>query len=101
MLNAGYTDGYRLRHGKDSGFTFPTWEPHVRLDYIFVPTGFTERLRSCEIVTGPPAETASDHLPLLAELDVPATAVADEPMTRSPDDSMTRSPGERQNHRIR
>jgi len=89
VLNAGYTDGYRLRHGKDPGFTFPTWEPHVRLDYIFVPTGFTERLRSCEIVTTATAATASDHLPLLAELEVPPIAVAHESMTRSPDDPIS------------
>ena len=87
VINAGYTDGYRLRHGNDPGFTFPAWDPHVRLDYIFVPTGFTERLRTCEIVTARPAETASDHLPLLAELEVPSTAIArgaviDVPMTR-------------------
>ncbi len=89
VLNAGYTDGYRLRHPQDPGYTFPTWAPHVRLDYVFVPTGFTERLRSCEIVTGSPAETASDHLPFLAELEVPASALVPEPMTAVAEDTIT------------
>jgi hypothetical protein len=39
MLDGGYRDGYRL-HSTDPGFTFPTWDPHVRLDYIFLPAVF-------------------------------------------------------------
>lgn len=89
VLNAGYTDGYRLRHPQEPGYTFPTWAPHVRLDYVFVPTGFTDRLRSCEIVTAPPADTASDHLPFLAELEVPASAIVPEPMTVVADEPLT------------
>lgn len=68
VLDAGYVDGYRRTHGADEGYTFPTWSPHVRLDYVFVPAGFAERLRSCDIVKGPPAPDASDHFPLVAEL---------------------------------
>ena len=28
----------------DAGHTFPTWDPHVRLDYVFVPKEFADRL---------------------------------------------------------
>jgi endonuclease/exonuclease/phosphatase family metal-dependent hydrolase len=40
----------------------------VRLDYFFVPTGFSSRIRTCEIMLHPAAPTASDHLPLMAEV---------------------------------
>ena len=32
------------------GYTFPSWAPHVRLDYLFTPPGFTSRIRGCEIL---------------------------------------------------
>jgi len=69
ILDAGYVDGYRVVHGGDVGYTFPTWAPHVRLDYIFVPSGFASRVVACEIVVHPAAPAASDHFPLLAELE--------------------------------
>jgi endonuclease/exonuclease/phosphatase family metal-dependent hydrolase len=69
VLDAGYVDLYRLGHQGISGFTFPSWAPHVRLDYVFTPTGFSNRIHSCEIVTHPAAPAASDHLPLVAEVD--------------------------------
>ena len=70
MLDAGYVDGFRRLHPEIKGYTFPTWDPHVRLDYVFVPTAFAERLKSCEVITEAPAVVhASDHLPLLAHLD--------------------------------
>jgi len=70
VLDAGYVDAYRLLHGADPGYTFPTWAPHVRLDYLFIPAGFSSRIHSCEIVTHPEAPAASDHLPLAAEVDL-------------------------------
>lgn len=70
MFDEGYIDGYR-RLNTDHGFTFPTWDPHVRLDYIFVPTAYVDRIRSCRVVTDiPEAKKASDHLPLLAEIEI-------------------------------
>jgi endonuclease/exonuclease/phosphatase family metal-dependent hydrolase len=67
MLDARYVDGYRILHSEEKGFTFPTWEPHVRLDYVFVPAPFADRLQACEIVKHiPEASRASDHFPLLA-----------------------------------
>jgi endonuclease/exonuclease/phosphatase family metal-dependent hydrolase len=68
VLDAGYQDGYRLLHGADVGYTFPTWAPHVRLDYVFVPAAFRNRLREVAVVTHPAAAAASDHHPLFAEL---------------------------------
>jgi len=68
MIEAGYTDSFRRLH-TDPGFTFPAWDPHVRLDYVFAPAMFSERVLSCEVVAdlAEPAK-ATDHLPLLAEI---------------------------------
>ncbi len=65
MLDAGYNDGYRTLHD-DKGYTFPTWDPHVRLDYVFVPRAFRERLLKCAVITEPKERirAASDHCPL-------------------------------------
>ena len=70
MLDERYIDGYR-RLNTDHGFTFPTWDPHVRLDYVFVPTAYADRVRSCRVMADiPGAADASDHFPLLAEIEL-------------------------------
>ena len=68
MIDHGYIDSFR-RLNTDHGYTFPAWDPHVRLDYAFVPAAFADRVRSCKIVDDldEPA-TVTDHLPLLAEI---------------------------------
>jgi endonuclease/exonuclease/phosphatase family metal-dependent hydrolase len=70
MLDEGYADAWRLLHPKDPGFTFPTWDPHVRLDYVFMPQRDAQRIVVCEIVQTPPEliKRASDHAPLLVEV---------------------------------
>ena len=70
MLDAGYNDGYRMLHPDVKGYTFPTWDPHVRLDYVFVPQVFAKRLLSCDVLCEPKerVQAASDHCPLIAEL---------------------------------
>jgi exodeoxyribonuclease-3 len=70
ILDARYADGFRSLHPSDAGLTFPTWNPHVRLDYVFVPGLHLPRLKACRVVTDPPTREASDHYPLLAEIDV-------------------------------
>lgn len=70
MRDSNYLDGYRLLHPSDKGYTFPVWDPHLRLDYVFVPSGFADRLIQCEVIRQPDiADKASDHFPLLAHLD--------------------------------
>jgi exodeoxyribonuclease III len=70
MLDANYSDGYRFLHAEEKGYTFPVWDPHLRLDYIFLPAAFTERLISCEVLNHDAARHASDHFPLLAQLKI-------------------------------
>ena len=68
MLEAGYVDGYRKFHG-DEGHTFTTADPHVRLDYAFLPDAMKGNLLRCEVIRDLPAvKKASDHFPLLSEL---------------------------------
>ena len=68
MLSAEYVDVYRKLHA-DPGYTFPTWDPHLRLDYSFVPKAFQSRVGRCEVVYNAPGiREASDHFPLLTEI---------------------------------
>ena len=69
VIDARYADAFRLRHPTEAGLTFPTWSPHVRLDYVFVPSAYASRLQACEVITVPPAADASDHFPLLANVE--------------------------------
>jgi exodeoxyribonuclease III len=69
VLDAGYVDAFRLEHPDDPGLTMPVPTPHVRLDYVFVPEAFKDRIISCDIVRHPDTLLASDHLPVLAELE--------------------------------
>lgn len=74
MLDAQYADGFRLLNPDIKGFTFPTWDPHLRLDYVFVPVQFAGQLKACEVVSQPAGVTrASDHFPLLAYVETNST----------------------------
>ena len=71
MLGANYIDAYRTLDPTDVGFTFPTWEPHVRLDYAFLPKPNSDRLISCKVATEAAlVKRASDHFPLRIEFRV-------------------------------
>jgi len=71
MLDAGYRDGFRHLYPDDKGYTFPVWQPHVRLDYMFVPAKYSDRLKSCEVIKEPAIVTsASDHFPLLCQFEI-------------------------------
>jgi endonuclease/exonuclease/phosphatase family metal-dependent hydrolase len=67
VIDAGYCDGFRVLHPEDPGMTMPAWDPHVRLDYVFVPRMFRQRLVACEVVRDGDVTTASDHLPVVAD----------------------------------
>jgi exodeoxyribonuclease-3 len=68
MLDGGYFDTYRMLHS-EPGWTFPAWEPNVRLDYFFVPQQYAERVVSCDVIKDiRDPEKATDHLPIVAEI---------------------------------
>ena len=71
MIDANYVDAWRtLRpNADDPGYTFPTWDPHVRLDYAFVPARYAARVTAFSIVKEPPmVKTSSDHHPIVVTL---------------------------------
>jgi exodeoxyribonuclease III len=66
---AGYQDAYRALHPHTPGYTFPATDPHIRLDYVFVPASNAQAVQQCEVLTDDDARRASDHLPLRARLE--------------------------------
>jgi endonuclease/exonuclease/phosphatase family metal-dependent hydrolase len=64
MLDATYIDCFRFLHPEKEGYTFPTWDPHLRLDYAFLLARDAEHLLDCRVIDLPAAATASDHFPL-------------------------------------
>ncbi len=42
VLNEGYVDVFRRLHPDERGSSFPVWDPHVRLDYVFASVGHAE-----------------------------------------------------------
>ncbi|HEX5494555.1 MAG TPA: endonuclease/exonuclease/phosphatase family protein [Mycobacteriales bacterium] len=51
--------------------TFPAASPRRRIDAVFADRRIT--VRSCQVIDVPDVRTASDHRPVLAELDLPDT----------------------------
>lgn len=72
MRSEGYADAWRSLHSdheKDPGYTFPVWNPHVRLDYVFTPSEFASRFTSCQVLRDADgAKAASDHFPLFVDI---------------------------------
>jgi endonuclease/exonuclease/phosphatase family metal-dependent hydrolase len=75
MRTEGYVDAWRILHMEEAGqsehpgYTFPVWDPHVRLDYVFTPAQYASHFTACEVRRTPEAVlTASDHFPLLVEI---------------------------------
>ncbi|HEX6820324.1 MAG TPA: endonuclease/exonuclease/phosphatase family protein [Ktedonobacterales bacterium] len=67
VLEANLFDCYQIQHPGEQGYTFKSWEPLARFDYIFAGEQLAKRLRGCDHVTGGETAKASDHLPVWAE----------------------------------
>ncbi|GEP45606.1 endonuclease [Brevifollis gellanilyticus] len=61
------TDTQRAVPGRRARATFPSRWPLLRLDYIFISQGL--KCQSTRVVNTPLARLASDHLPLVAEVE--------------------------------
>jgi len=72
VLDAGYRDAFRHLTPDSDGNSFPSTDPYVRLDYLFLPGDLLPRVTSCAVVRAAVARGASDHLPLVAELQSPS-----------------------------
>ena len=72
IVDAGYVD-VAVQCEPTATPTFPAWDPHLRLDYAFVPLERWVAVRSYRVVSdAPETRIASDHLPILVEVEVAA-----------------------------
>lgn len=74
------------RAGRGDGFTYDAATPHGRIDYVL--TSPDVEARGAEVV----ATDASDHLPVVADLAVPARPPAASPEASNAPDASDRSP---------
>lgn len=73
MEKNGYVDLLR-QHGSAGTASFmPITDVNVRIDYIFASTSLAPQVQSCAIWQEPPGSEASDHRPVLVELDLPSS----------------------------
>ncbi|HYT65561.1 MAG TPA: endonuclease/exonuclease/phosphatase family protein [Vicinamibacterales bacterium] len=70
VLDAGYVDAFRMLHPSDPGLTLPAATPQVRLDYLFVPSPHMSKVTCCDVIRSATAQQASDHCPLMSEIQV-------------------------------
>ena len=71
MLERGYVDAHGLHHeAREFGTSFTTSHPAARVDYVFVTAELAPAVRSCEVFKPEMARFASDHFPVVCELDV-------------------------------
>jgi endonuclease/exonuclease/phosphatase family metal-dependent hydrolase len=71
VAGAGFTDAYRAANAGFAGLTLPSGAPVIRLDYLMLDESLAGRLVACRTgEPGPVAALASDHLPVIAELDL-------------------------------
>ncbi len=70
MLSAGWVDAHAIgRRVEAFGTSFTTSAPGTRVDFIFISAGLVGRVRSCEVFKPEMARFASDHFPVVAEID--------------------------------
>jgi endonuclease/exonuclease/phosphatase family metal-dependent hydrolase len=72
ILEAGFVDAFRRLNPNEPGSTMPAVAPTVRLDYVMVGPELVPAVSACRIgeVDRALLVAASDHLPLVAELDL-------------------------------
>ena len=71
MLAAGYVDAHAVgRKAGAFGASFTTAHPAMRVDYIFVPGEMAGKVRGCEVFAAPIGRFASDHYPVVAEIEI-------------------------------
>jgi exodeoxyribonuclease III len=71
LLEHGYLDAHALHHPPaDFHTSFTTSHPATRVDYLFVTPTLAPHVTSCQIFKPEMAKYASDHYPLLAEINI-------------------------------
>jgi hypothetical protein len=71
LLEAGFTDAFRHLNPSSRGATIPSGAPSVRLDYFLVGSALLPGVVACTVGQVDPVllAAASDHLPLVLELE--------------------------------
>jgi exodeoxyribonuclease-3 len=69
VMDNDYLDSYRTLYPDQPGPTLPSWSPHIRLDYAFLPKQYRECLTESSVVKEGVGQ-ASDHCPLVTVLAV-------------------------------
>ena len=74
FLDAGFVDAFRLLNPKEPGATMPAIAPTVRLDYVMVGPDLVSAVTTCRVGEADRSLliAASDHRPLVVDLDLPA-----------------------------
>ena len=71
ILERGYVDGHALHHAAaEFGTSFTTSHPAARVDYVFVTADLCGRVKGCAVFKPEMARFASDHFPVVCELEV-------------------------------
>jgi endonuclease/exonuclease/phosphatase family metal-dependent hydrolase len=66
LMLTKFDDTWLQSKAKDAGLTFPADKPGKRIDYIFCRTSDRVRVKKAWVVES----LASDHLPVMAELEI-------------------------------
>jgi endonuclease/exonuclease/phosphatase family metal-dependent hydrolase len=69
LLAAGWRDAFRTCHPGATGYTMSTEDPNARYDYVLASPPLIGRVREVWVETAPPVTNASDHFPVIAEID--------------------------------
>jgi endonuclease/exonuclease/phosphatase family metal-dependent hydrolase len=69
LLEAGWVDAFRRHHGARMGYTMSTSDPNARYDYVLLSPSLADRVKDVVVDTDPPASNASDHFPVVADVD--------------------------------
>lgn len=71
VAGAGFKDAFRTANPGVAGLTLPSGAPVIRLDYVMLDESLAGCVAACRTgEPGPVAAAASDHLPVIVELDV-------------------------------
>ena len=70
MLKAGYTDAYSLFGPPAHDSYIPATDQPIRIDYIFASQPLVPHVIGCQIVYEATGAEASDHRPVVAEIEV-------------------------------
>ena len=69
MEKAGYTDSYSLFGSPAQDSFIPATDQPIRIDYIFASQSLAPHLTHCEIIREAPGAEASDHRPVVADIE--------------------------------